>query len=159
MSYWLIKSEPDLYSIADFEEEKVTPWEGVRNYQARNYLCEMAIKDLVLFYHSSCDPAGIVGVGRVHKRAYPDPFQFDSKSEFYDAAVSKKKPRWFCPDFKYVRTFPQIITLEELRKEKALKDMALLQRGSRLSVQPVTEKEFTAIINISKRVIRAAKKH
>jgi predicted RNA-binding protein with PUA-like domain len=149
MAFWLVKSEPEVYSIDHLAKDKTTAWGGVRNYQARNYLRQMALKENVLFYHSNADPTGIAGLAQVAKTAYPDPEQFNPRSEYFDEKATKDQPRWFCPDLKFVKKFPRLLTLEELRAEKSLKDMLLLKRGSRLSVQPVSEKEFTTIIGMS----------
>ena len=153
MKFWLVKSEPDVYSIEDFAKDKLTRWDCVRNYQARNNLREMQVGDNVLFYHSSADPSGVAGLARVAKTAYADPTQFDLKSEYFDPKATKSEPRWFSPELKFTKSFGRILTTAELRAEKALSGMALLQRGSRLSVQPVTEKEFTVIISLSRRII------
>ncbi|MFN8390638.1 MAG: EVE domain-containing protein [Bdellovibrionota bacterium] len=149
MAYWLVKSEPDVYSIDDLARDKTTAWDCVRNYQARNYLKEMAVKDSVLFYHSSTEPSGVVGLAQVVKLATADATQFDPKSDYYDPKATKAEPRWFAPELKHIQTFKEIVTLTELKKETALKGMVLLQRGSRLSVQPVTEKEFSKIIALA----------
>ena len=145
MAYWLVKTEPNTYSIADFRREKVTPWDGVRNYQARNYLRAMQPGELVFFYHSVVDPVGIVGLAKVKRNAYPDPTQFDKESAYFDGKASKENPRWFSPDLEFIKAYSAPLALEELRKEQALQSMVLLQKGSRLSVQPVSEKEFKFI--------------
>lgn len=149
MAFWLVKSEPDVYSIDDLAREKTTPWDGVRNYQARNYLKQMAVGDSVLYYHSSSDEIGIVGLARVSKTAYADATQFDSKSEYFDPKATKEEPRWFSPEITFVKKFKARLPLAALKAQKTLKDMVLLQRGSRLSVQPITEKEFTVIAGLA----------
>jgi len=149
MAYWLLKSEPGVYSIDDLKKDKVTYWDGVRNYQARNYMREMKRGDTVFFYHSNADPTGIVGLAKIAKTAYPDPTQFDKKSPYYDAKATKAEPRWLCPDVKFVRKFLAPVTLTELKAEKKLTGMELLRRGSRLSVQPVSDKEFELILNLT----------
>lgn len=146
MKYWLIKSEPDVYSIADLKKHTTTWWEGVRNYQARNFMQqEMAPGDLVLFYHSNAEPSGIAGIAKVTKRAAPDKTQFDIKSEYYDKKSSLESPRWFCVEVGFVSAFKNLIPLANLRQDKSLADMMLLQKGSRLSVQPVSKKHFDYI--------------
>ena len=148
---WLLKSEPNTYSIDDFQKDKVTYWDGVRNYQARNFLQAMEVGDEFLFYHSNAKPPAVVGLGKVKKKAYPDPSQFEHRSKYFDEKASKEKPRWFCPDVKFVGKFKRELPLEELREDKSLKQMVLLKKGSRLSVQPVTEKEFKRIIQLSQK--------
>lgn len=148
-SYWLFKSEPSVFSIEDLEKapKKTTFWDGVRNYQARNFLRD-SIKngDLVFYYHSNSDPSGIAGVAEVVKEAYPDHTAFDENDDHYDPKSDKKNPTWFMVDVKHVKTFNRIVTLDDLRSIPALKNMAVLQKGSRLSVQPVTEVEWEAIM-------------
>lgn len=145
MSYWIVKSEQDVYSIDDLKRDKVTYWDGVRNYQARNYLREMNKGDLVFIYHSNCERPGIVGVARAAKTAYPDPSQYDKKSEFYDAKATAEAPRWFCPELQYVKKFKVAVSLEDLKKVPALKDFQLIKRGNRLSVMPVSASHFQLI--------------
>lgn len=149
MAKWLIKSEPDSYSIDDLQRDKKTRWDGVRNYQARNYLKAMAVGDELLFYHSSCDPAGVVGLAKVTKRAAPEEAQFDRSSHYYDPDSPKDAPRWFAPEIGYVRSFRSIVPLAALRANSALVDLVLLKRGSRLSVHPVSDKEFAAILKLA----------
>jgi len=146
MAYWLVKSEPDVYSIDDFKRDKRTEWDGVRNYQARNLLREMQKGDEVLFYHSNAKEKGVVGLAKVSRTAFPDPTQFDRKSKYFDPKASKEEPRWFCPELHYLKKFKQPYLLEEMRKNTNLRSMVLLKRGSRLSVQPVSDKEYQAII-------------
>jgi len=148
MNYWLMKSEPEVFSIEDLEKapKKTTHWDGVRNYQARNYLRDQIKKgDLVFYYHSNSDPSGIAGIAEVVKEGYPDFTAFDKKDPHYDPKSIEANPTWYMVDVKHVRTFKRILPLEELRGIPALKDMVLLQKGSRLSVQPVTEKQWKAI--------------
>ena len=154
MPHWLVKSESNKFSIDDLKRDKVTHWHGVRNYQARNYLRSMKPGELVLYYHSVVEPVGIVGIARVVKEAYPDPTQFDPKSEYYDQKATKEAPRWFCPEFEFVERFPKILELKELREVSGLKSMVLLKKGSRLSVQPVTESEYTLITTLAKKRVR-----
>jgi len=147
--HWLMKSEPDVFSIDDLAKARnqTTGWDGVRNYQARNLLRDdIAVGDGVLFYHSSVDPPAVVGLARVVKAAYPDPTQFDSKSDYYDKDSKRDDPRWFSVDIAFDRKLARPVTLAELRAEPALADMVLLRRGSRLSVQPVTPAEWKKIV-------------
>ncbi|WKZ28757.1 MAG: EVE domain-containing protein [Patescibacteria group bacterium] len=149
MRYWLMKTEPDAFSIDDLKRLKKDAWSGVRNYQARNFMKEMRLGDLVLFYHSSTTPPGVAGLAKVVALAHPDETQFEKKGKYFDPKATKAKPIWHCVDVGFVKKFPRLIPLDELRGVKALKDMVLLRRGSRLSVQPVTEKEFDGIIKLS----------
>ena len=145
--HWLMKSEPDVFSIDDLAKAKkqTTGWDGVRNYQARNLLRdEIAVGDGVLYYHSSVDPPAVVGLARVVKAGYPDPTQFDPKSDYYDAGSKPDAPRWFSVEIAFDRKLPRPVTLPELRADPALSDMVLLRRGSRLSVQPVTRRRVEA---------------
>ena len=148
MASWLVKTEPDVFSIDDLARVKTTDWTGVRNYQARNFLMAMEEGDEVLIYHSNAQPSAIVGLAKVHAKATPDKTQFDSKGEYFDPKATKAAPRWFCPDFKFVRKFPRQIPLDELRSIKALDGLALLQKGSRLSVITVEGKHFDAILKL-----------
>jgi len=149
MATWLVKTEPDVFSIDDFARSKVTDWTGVRNYQARNFLMAMEEGDNVIIYHSNAEPPGVVGLARVHKKASPDATQFDSASEYFEPKATKAAPRWFCPDLKFMQKFPRQIPLDELRQTKSLEGLALLQRGSRLSVIPVSEKHFDVIVKMA----------
>jgi predicted RNA-binding protein with PUA-like domain len=154
MSSWLVKTEPDVYSIDDLARDKVTDWTCVRNYQARNLLVEMKVGDDVLIYHSNAEPSGIVGLARVAREARPDKTQFDPKSDYFDPKATRESPRWFCPDLKFVRKFPRQIPLDELRKCKALDGFALLQRGTRLSVIPVSPHHAKVIQTMVSRTVR-----
>lgn len=149
--YWLMKSEPSTFSIDDLARSpnKTTCWEGVRNYQARNFMRSMAIGDHVLFYHSNADPPAIVGIAEVVKPAYPDPTQFDKKDKHYDPESKPSAPRWDMVDIKYLRKFARALTLDELREESTLRGMVLLKKGSRLSVQPVTPMEWRHITSLA----------
>lgn len=146
MQYWLVKTEPDVYSIDDLAREKKTLWTGVRNYQARNFLRAMKRDDAVLIYHSNAEPPGVVGIAEVRTEDKPDPTQFDSQSEYFDSKATKEEPRWFCPELSIVRKLARQVPLEELRRNTSLSGFILLQKGSRLSVIPVSEKHFRAII-------------
>ena len=147
MKYWLMKSEPDECSIDDVlaAPGRTTPWSGVRNYQARNFMRDARrVGDGVLFYHSSCAEPGIAGLAEVASPAYPDATQFDRKSPYYDAKASRETPRWFNVDVRALRK-TRLVPLAELRRHKALAKMRLLQPGNRLSITPVTEAEWRAI--------------
>jgi predicted RNA-binding protein with PUA-like domain len=144
-----VKSEPNVYSIDDLRRDKRTAWNGVRNYQARNHMRAMKKGDLVLFYHSSADPTGVAGVAKVVKEAYPDPTQFDARSEYHDPKSPKGDPRWWLVDVGFVARVPQTVLLAAIKADKRLADMVLVN-NSRLSVQPVTEKEFDRVLEISK---------
>jgi len=148
--YWLFKSEPDSFSIADLQRVGREEWSGVRNYQARNLMREMKPGDLGFFYHSSVQPPGIAGVCEVVAAAHPDSTQFDRKSEYYDGTSKREDPKWWCVDVGYVRTFPRLITLEELRAIPALAFMPLLRKGQRLSVQPVSPQEWRAVERLAR---------
>lgn len=150
MNYWLVKSEADVYPISSLKRDKQTQWTDVRNYQARNNLREMKVHDKVLYYHSNSKPSGIVGVAEVKKLAYPDPGQFDSKSDYYDPKAKQDNPTWVAPDLRYLLEFKDLISLDELRKHKALSQMQLF-KSSRLSVQRVTEKEYEFILDLTKK--------
>ena len=153
--YWLMKSEPSAFSIDDLivAPDQTTCWNGVRNYQARNFMREMTIGDQVLFYHSNANPPAIVGIAKVVKTAYPDPTQFDQEDDHYDPDSSPSSPRWDMVDIKYVRKFVQHLSLDQLRKEVQLKDMVLLRKGSRLSVQPVNPQEWEQILSLREKTV------
>lgn len=147
--YWLFKSEPEVFSIHDLKRapKKTTQWEGVRNYQARNFLRDEIKKgDQVLFYHSRKDPMAVVGTAIVTKDGYPDPFQFEPNSKYYDPKSSSENPRWYLVEIKLDQIFSKPVTLKEIKGNAALKDMVLVQKGSRLSIQPVRSKEWNAIV-------------
>ena len=147
MNYFLVKTEPDVFSINDLKAKKREPWDGVRNYQARNIMRDdMKIGDLVLFYHSNATPSGVAGVCTVASKPYPDATQFDVKSRYCDPKSDPKNPRWILVDMAFKRKFKRIIPLEELKACPELKDMRLLQRGNRLSVMPVGKMEFKFIL-------------
>ncbi len=149
--YWLMKSEPDAFSIDDLRNapRQITCWDGVRNYQARNYMRAMKVGDQVLFYHSNADPPAIVGIAEVVRTAYPDPTQFDKKDKHYDPASDPADPRWDMVDIRFVLKFPTPLPLDLLRKQPGLKGMELLRKGSRLSVQPVRPSEWAVIVKLA----------
>ena len=148
--YWLMKSEPDEFSIDTLQRVGVEPWTGVRNYQARNFMMkDMRVGDGVFFYHSSTAVPGIAGIAEVASDAYPDPTQFDRKSDYHDPASKRDEPRWWLVDIAFKRKFARVIALEELRAHAdALGDMVLLRKGSRLSVQPVTSAQWKTILTL-----------
>jgi len=150
--YWLMKSEPSVFSIDDLARasKRTTCWDGVRNYQARNFMRAMRSGDRVLFYHSNANPPAVVGIAEVTAVAYPDPTQFEQGHTHFDPASDPKAPRWDMVDIRHVRTFAAPISLDSLRVEKALRGMALLQKGSRLSVQPVTSGEWEHVLKLAK---------
>jgi predicted RNA-binding protein with PUA-like domain len=149
MNIWLMKSEPDEFSIDDLQKRKKEPWTGVRNYQARNYMKAAKLNDVVLFYHSNCTEPGIVGIARVSKVAFTDPTQFDSKSDYYDAKSDKLNPRWSCIEVSFVEKFEQVVTLPQLRENKKLRNLLILRPGNRLSVTPVEMSEYLEIKKLS----------
>jgi predicted RNA-binding protein with PUA-like domain len=147
MAKWLAKTEPSECSIDDFanKPDQAIVWEGVRNYQARNFLRDMKTGDEIFIYHSSCKHIGVAGIVKVVREAYPDPAQFDAKSPYFDAKSTRDNPRWSAVDMVYVSKFPQIITLDQLKSMPELEYLALVQKGSRLSVMPVSDAEWKAI--------------
>lgn len=149
MKYWLIKSEPSDYSIDDLKRDKVEHWDGVRNYQARNFMRDdMKVGDLILFYHSSSKPPHIAGIAKVDSKPYDDPTQFDPKDKHYDPKSSKNNPTWQLVDVRFVSKAKNPLSLDDIKNDSILKDMRLLQRGNRLSVFPIEKKEFEHIKNL-----------
>jgi predicted RNA-binding protein with PUA-like domain len=151
--HWLMKSEPSVFSIDDLyiAPKRTSHWDGVRNYQARNFLRDSIKKgDLVFFYHSNADPSGIAGLAEVVREGYPDWTAFEKNDQHFDPRSNPESPTWFMVDIKHVKTFKALLTLDQLKSISALKNMVLLQKGSRLSVQPVSEKEWNAIIKIAR---------
>ena len=147
--YWLMKSEPDAFSIDDLAKVKREPWSGVRNYQARNFMRQMQVGDGVLIYHSSTAVPGVAGIAEVATAPYPDPTQFQKKSDYYDPKSKPEEPRWSLVDVSFVRKLDRVIALEELRAiADQLDGLALLQRGSRLSVSPVTAAQWKTILSL-----------
>jgi predicted RNA-binding protein with PUA-like domain len=155
MSYWLMKSEPSTFSIDDLAraKQRTTGWDGVRNFQARNFLRAMRKGDLAFFYHSSCDVPGIAGVVTIARAAHPDTTAFDPQDDHYDADSDPQAPRWFMVDVKLVRKFDRVVTLEELRAHASgkLKNMVVLKRGNRLSITPVTKSEWEFVESLAAR--------
>jgi predicted RNA-binding protein with PUA-like domain len=144
-----MKSEPDVFSIDDLKKKKKSGWDGVRNYQARNYMRDdMLLGDMVLFYHSSCDIPGVAGLAKVSKTSHPDPAQWDAKGDYYDPKATKDAPRWFMVEVEFVERFDEVISLATLKSAKELEKMPLVQKGSRLSINPVSEKEYKYILKL-----------
>lgn len=153
MNRWLFKSEPETFSIDALahKPKQTTHWDGVRNYQARNMLRDqIKVGDSVFFYHSNCTPPGIVGIAEVVKAGYPDSTAFDPESKYYDPSSSHDKPRWFMVDIRLVKKFPRIITLEEIKNQPELQNMQVARKGNRLSITPVSAKEWEAIQRLAK---------
>ncbi len=149
MKYWLVKSEPDAYSIDDLERDGREMWDGIRNYQSRNTMRDdMKIGDQVFFYHSSCKEPGIVGIARVASEPYPDPTQFDKNSKYFDPKSDKDNPRWCLVDVEFVRKTKRNVTLGEIKAQKSLDDMILTRKGNRLSIMPVSKKHWTKILSL-----------
>jgi predicted RNA-binding protein with PUA-like domain len=147
--FWLMKSEPDVYSIDDLWRDGIESWEGVRNYQARNFMREMAEGDLVIFYHSNAKPPGAAGVCRIAREAYPDDTQFNKKSNYYDPKSKKEDPRWSMVDVEFVEKFDEVVSLQTMKDDPPLDGMRVTQKGSRLSVQPVDKKHFKRVLRIA----------
>ena len=149
MRYWLMKSEPEEFSIDALAKKKTEPWNGVRNYQARNYMRDdMKVGDGVLFYHSNCDEPGVVGLAEIRSEAYPDPTQFDPRSDYYDAGSKREEPRWLLVEVGYKRKLKRTVTLAELKGKPELEDLALVKKGNRLSIMPVSKKEWDFILSL-----------
>lgn len=146
MAYWLMKSEPDELSIKGLAHLGEARWDGVRNYQARNFMRAMSEGDTFFFYHSSCPQPGIVGIAKVIRAAYPDPTALDPQSPYHDAKATPDKNPWSAVDVAHVRTLPRVLELGWLKQQPALAELALVQKSSRLSVMPVTAEQWTAIL-------------
>ena len=146
--YWLMKSEPEVFSIEHLKKSKTTLWEGVRNYQARNFMMhDMNIGDEVLFYHSNAEITGLSGFATVSQKAMPDMTQFNKKSDYFDPRATKEKPIWYCVEVKFKAILNQVITLARIKITPELTDMLVIKKGQRLSIQPVSEKDFLFIKN------------
>ena len=149
--YWLMKSEPDAYSIDQLKSDKTTLWDGIRNYQARNFMMnDMKVGDKVLFYHSNAKPPGVVGLATVSKPAQPDPSQFDKKSKYFAPKSKKEDPRWHCVEVKFQKKFKDMLSLDWLKAEKKLEEMLVIKRGQRLSIQPVEKSHYDYIVKQGK---------
>ena len=149
--YWLMKVEPEAYSIDEFERDGQTSWEGVRNYQARNLLRDdFQVGDGVLFYASNADPTGVAGVAEVSKAGYPDHHSWDKKHHYFDPKSNPDNPTWYMVDIKFVERFPAVVSLAELKETEGLEDMMVTRRGMRLSVQPVKQEEFQIVLKLGR---------
>ena len=150
MAYWLMKSEPDVFGIDHLAKMpgQTEHWDGVRNYQARNFMREMKKGDEIFFYHSNCDEPGIVGIAKVTKEAYPDHSAFDPESKYYDPKSDPDNPRWFMVDVQLIRKFKRVIGLQELKTHPFLAEMLIMRRGNRLSVTPISKKHWDYILKL-----------
>ena len=149
MQYWLMKSEPDTYSIDDLQSFGVDHWDGIRNYQVRNFFRDqMQVGDQAFFYHSNCKEPGIVGIMEIVSKAYPDHTAFDPSEKYFDSKSDPENPRWLMVDVRYIKHLNRMITLGELRQQKQIADMKLLQRGNRLSVLPLSKMEWQYILEM-----------
>ena len=152
MKYWLMKNEPEDYGIDDLKKDKTEHWDGIRNYQVRNMIRDdMSIGDIAFFYHSNCEIPGIYGLMTINSKAYPDHTAFDKKAKYYDIKSDKNKPAWLMVDVKYKRKLQKIITLKELKSKKELSEMRVVQKGNRLSITEVTEKDWEYILSLEKK--------
>jgi len=149
MRHWLMKSEPDEFSIDDLARCRIEPWTGVRNYKARNFMREMREGDLVLFYHSNAKPSGVAGIATIVGEARPDPTQFDPKSDYYDAGATREEPRWDLVEVGFVERFEDVIPLETLKADAKLEGMVVTRKGSRLSVTPVEKPHFERVLKLA----------
>jgi predicted RNA-binding protein with PUA-like domain len=149
MKYWLMKNEPEDYGIDDLKKDKTEHWDGIRNYQVRNMIRDdMSIGDIAFFYHSNCEIPGIYGLMTINSKAYPDHTAFDKKAKYYDVKSDKNKPTWLMVDVKYKRKLSNAITLKELKSKKKLSEMRVVQKGNRLSITEVTEKDWEYILSL-----------
>src|SRR5258706_2154114 len=152
MKYWLMKCEPGAYAIDDLARDKKTSWEGVRNYQARNFMRdEMKKGDKVLFYASNADPSGVTGIAEIVREAYPDQFATKKGHKYYDEKATPDNPIWYMVDIGFVETFPHIIPLDTLKEAPGLENMVVTKKGSRLSIQPVTKSQFDIVSKLGRR--------
>jgi len=150
--YWLMKCEPEAYAIEDLERDGTTTWEGVRNFQARNSLRDgMKVGDGVLFYASNADPTGVTGLAEVSREGYPDPFAFKKGHKYFDPKSDPANPTWYMVEIRFVERFPGIVTLATLKETPGLEKMVVTQKGSRLSVQPVTKEEFAIVTRLGRK--------
>ena len=152
MKYWLMKCEPAAYTIEQLERDGTTAWEGVRNYQARNFMRdEMKVGDKVLFYASNADPSGVTGVAEISREAYPDLFAMQPQHKYYDSKARPENPIWYMVDIKFVERFRHMVSLETLKEAPGLEEMMVTKKGSRLSIQPVTKAEFDIVRKLGKK--------
>ena len=151
--YWLMKCEPDAYTIDDLERDGRTSWEGVRNYQARNFMRDrMQVGDDVLFYASNAEPSGVTGLARIARAGYVDEYQFKVGHKYYDPDVREDKPAWYMVDIEFVERFPDTLPLETLKHTKGLEKMMVIKKGSRLSVQPVSKGEYEIVVKLGRKL-------
>ena len=151
MKYWLMKCEPAAYTIDDLQRDGTTSWEGVRNFQARNFMRdEMRAGDKVLFYASSAEPSGVTGLAEVAREAYPDRFATKKGHEYFDPKATPENPIWYMVDIRFVEKFPEIVSLDALKKTPGLQDMGVLRKGNRLSIQPVTKSEYDIVVKLGR---------
>ena len=149
MKYWLMKNEPEDYSIDDLKKDKIEPWDGIRNYQVRNMIRDdMSVGDLAFFYHSNCDEPGIYGIMTINSEAYADHTAFDKKAKYYDSKSNRENPTWLMVDVKYKRKMKNTITLKELKSHRKLQNMKVVQRGNRLSITEVDKKDWDYILSL-----------
>lgn len=148
MAFWLMKSEPEVYGINHLREGKTTLWDGIRNYQARNFMRNMEIGDQAFFYHSNTSPPGIVGLMEVIETGIIDPSQFDPDSKYHDPKASKEKPRWDCVRLRYLREFPHMLTLEALRQTFSPEELIVVRQGNRLSIMPVPKETAQRLFSL-----------
>jgi predicted RNA-binding protein with PUA-like domain len=152
MRYWLMKCEPAAYTIDDLKRDKVTSWEGVRNYQARNFMRDrMQVGDGVLFYASNAEPSGVTGLARIARAGYPDEYQWHKGHKYYDPEADREKPVWYMVDIEFVEQFADVVSLETLKQTKGLEKMMVIQKGSRLSVQPVSKAEYDIVVRLGRK--------
>jgi len=150
--YWLMKCEPDAYTIDDLKRDKKTAWEGVRNFQARNFMRDqMQVGDKVLFYASNAEPSGVTGLARIARAGYPDEYSRKKGHHYFDAGSSKEKPLWYMVDIAFVERFPGTLPLETLKHTKGLEDMMVIKKGARLSIQPVTKAEYDIVVKLGRK--------
>jgi predicted RNA-binding protein with PUA-like domain len=149
-NFWIIKNEVSDYDITQMSKDRKTLWTGVRNYQARNFMTQkMAVGDFCLFYHSNADPSGAAGIVRVSKAADTDPSALDKKSKYFDSKSTTENPIWKCVEVEFVKKLKRLVSIGEMRESSKLKDLMILQKGSRLSITPITENEFNEIVKLS----------
>ena len=148
---WLMKCEPAAYTIDDLKRDGTTSWEGVRNYQARNFMRDMKLGDEVLFYASNADPSGVTGIAEISREAYPDPFALKKGHKYFDEKSTKEDPIWVSVELRFVEKFDEIVSLETLKNTKGLEEMVVTKKGSRLSIQPVTAGEFEIVAKLGRR--------
>ena len=150
--FWLMKCEPDAYTIDDLKRDKTTAWEGVRNFQARNFMRDqMQVGDGVLFYASNAEPSGVTGLARIARAGYPDKYSWTKGHHYYDPGSTKDKPLWYMVDIEFVERFPGTLSLETLKHTKGLEKMMVIKKGARLSIQPVTKAEYDIVVKLARK--------